>query len=74
MLVLKERLLELQEKLAAREKGEVERKHAVKYRKVGGFWECLGWCWLASLGWVLGGWGDRSVHRPSDPTRTARTD
>lgn len=36
MLVLKEKLLELQERLAERERGEVERKHAVKYRKVRG--------------------------------------
>lgn len=32
--MLKERLLALQEKLAERERGEVERRHAVKYRKV----------------------------------------
>jgi hypothetical protein len=31
---LKERLLQLQEKLAAREVGEVERRNALKYRKV----------------------------------------
>ena len=42
MLVLKERLLELQERLAARETGEVERKHAVKYRKVC-VWEIRLW-------------------------------